>query len=1329
MRRPFKIAGVALCGLLLLIVAAGGALIITGNTGPGRALMERMTSRLTGGHVQLTGLGGSFPAQLTLEKLQLSDDRGVWLTAEKVSLRWTPTALLHRLQIDSVRAATVFMERLPESSSGAKNAGLPSIPRIDAASVSIDELKLGPQMGIIPAPLVVRGAAHLRSLTDMFIDAEAHGVGGSGDYALHLHFDPQRMDAMLKLNEPAGGPLENLLQLPGLGALAATLNLSGPRLAERLDLSVDAGALHGGAHGNVNVDEQSADLEFAFRSAAMSPRPELTWNGAVLNGRWHGSLGAPDADGHFDVDQLQLPGGTQLSTLSADVTARPSTVALKAVVGGLRLPVQQALMLKDSPLTLDAVIHLNEPGRPVDISAAHRLFTLQARAETLAALKTGRRDLSAELRLPDLGPWAALAGMKVRGTALLKAKLESGDAGVHGVLDASAALAGAPESWSAAVGLRPTLQLSGALADSAITIESMKFSGRAVSLTASGGALRPASAGGNQGAWILTLPWNLSITDLSALSHTLAGTLKASGVLQGPSSGMVGTAQLTAAVSIGGAPTGLLSATARLRGLPSAPAGTLLAHGALDEAPLDVDVELTRSPAGVTRAVIRRAEWKSAHVDGDFTVGSGIAQTRGRLRVDMERLQDLRHLLGSDIAGSLAGTVELKPEGGRTRGHLKFEARDLKVGPFAGSAEATGDGFTDALALKVGMRIPDLSGTPASLSAAGTLDLDSPAVIVSRAVLSYRKQDVRLLSPARITFADGVAVDALKLGAQQARLTLNGRISPALDLQATLRQVDPPLINAFFPEVLAAGTIEASARLQGTVAAPTGQVRVTAVGMRMANEAALGLPAADLEATAELMGDTADIDARLSAGSASQVNVEGRAALTIDGAQDLKIKGNLDVGLLNPLLESSGQHTSGKFKVDATVAGSMAVPQIVGTMSLANGTFSDYGRGVSVSDITAEIVGAEGQLRIKSFTASAAPGSLSMKGTVGVLQPGLPVDLEVTAKNAQPIASKMVTSNFNADVHITGTARDRLDIAGSVNLNRTVIGIVGALPPNVAVLDVRRHGRAPPAPQPKRLVIGLDVTLEAPREILVQGRGLDAELGGELHITGTTDAPQVSGGFDLERGYFSLASSRLNFTAGRVSFDGAGLHNTIDPTLDFTANTTAADTIVSLRITGHADAPQFEFTSTPVPLPPDEIMARLLFGVNAAQLSALQLAQIGAALASLSGVGGDGGLNPLVKLQKSLGLDRLTVGAATGTSANGTANSGASIEAGRYISRRIYIAARQNTTGGSQLETDVELTKHLKLQTRLGNGIASAQGTTPENDPGSSVGLSYQFEY
>jgi translocation and assembly module TamB len=137
-----------------------------------------------------------------------------------------------------------------------------------------------------------------------------------------------------------------------------------------------------------------------------------------------------------------------------------------------------------------------------------------------------------------------------------------------------------------------------------------------------------------------------------------------------------------------------------------------------------------------------------------------------------------------------------------------------------------------------------------------------------------------------------------------------------------------------------------------------------------------------------------------------------------------------------------------------------------------------------------------------------------------------------------------------------------------------------------------------------------------------------------------------------------------------------------------------------------------------------------LFGQSAASLSAYQLAQIGATLAALSGVGGDSGLNPLVKIQRSLGLDRLTLGpGATTNTATGTENTGASIAAGRYISKRVYIEAKQTTLGTSQLETDVDLTKHLKLQTRLGNGAASVQGATPENDPGSSVGLVYQFEY
>ena len=140
-------------------------------------------------------------------------------------------------------------------------------------------------------------------------------------------------------------------------------------------------------------------------------------------------------------------------------------------------------------------------------------------------------------------------------------------------------------------------------------------------------------------------------------------------------------------------------------------------------------------------------------------------------------------------------------------------------------------------------------------------------------------------------------------------------------------------------------------------------------------------------------------------------------------------------------------------------------------------------------------------------------------------------------------------------------------------------------------------------------------------------------------------------------------------------------------------------------------------------------MARLLFGQNASQLTALQVVQIGAALATLTG--GGGGLNPLGKLQKTLGLDRLTVGSdsSPATTASNQQNSGYNVEAGRYVSSKVFVAVKESTTGVSQLVVDVDLTKRLKLQTRLSSGSTNTQGTTPENDPGSSVGLSYQFEY
>jgi len=1322
MRRALKILAWTVGSLVLLVVVLLSALLIIGNTNSGRALIVRTTSRLTDGHVQLAGIGGSFPSALDLDRLQLSDDQGVWLVAEHIQLRWLPLALLGRdVHVETLHVGRLHIERAPVTKPDHKPSNGFSFPHSDLAHLSVDTLELGRSLAGAPTSLVVQGSAHWRSMQDATASLRAERTGGTGHYEVELRFNSNRMDATVKLQEPANGPLENLLQVPGLGDLSVLTQLQGPRNAENIQLTVDAGALHGRARGTLDLTGLAADLDYTLTASEMTLRPELSWKSIDLQGRWHGTFQSPAADGRLSVKQLQIPGGTQLADLNANLKATGGSLKARAELSGLVIPGPQPQLFEDAPLTLDAAAKLGDPKRPVTITASHRLFTLQAHAVTAG-------DLSAqlELRLPDIAPFAALGGQKVQGDATIKARVARDAKATHLTADANANIDGGAAAWAGLVrGTNTRLQLAGALSDATITVDKLQLTGHALSLSANGTVARNATRD-------LSARLEIGLSDLTQLSAALAGTLKVSAKINGPSDSLSTVADLTSTLSVHGSPQGTLSASVHADGLPKAPRGTVEAHGDLDGAPLELNVALERAAGNQLHAVVRHADWKSAHIEGDLTSGADVSQTHGNLLLRMGQLADLDRLAGSNLQGNVAGNLKLMPATGQPRAQIDLEVHDVVAGGLTINAKLAATGPMNALDIQLDAQSPSVAGEPASLTAGAKLDATRRQLYLASLEAKYHAQTATLLAPATISFADGLSISALKLGAQQAVLEVDGRITPALDARVSLQQVKPELVNAFVPGLLASGTIQASAEVQGSTSAPTGKIQLAATGMRAANDAARGLPAADLHADAQLLGNTALVDAKLSAGSASHLTLNGHAPLAADGTLDLKLGGDLDIGLLNPLTEPTGKHVTGGVTIDTTVTGAAANPEIGGTVRIANASVRDYTQGISLTEITGVLTGSRGTLQIQTLTAKAAPGNVSVSGTIGVLQPHIPVDIKFTAKDAQPIASNIITANVDADIQISGTAREKLDVNGKVRVNRAHVNVASSFPPDVAVLDVRRPGRpAKPAPE-KPLVINLNITVDAPRQILVKGRGLDSELGGELRIRGTTDTPTVGGGFDLQRGTFTLGSSHLTFNQGTVTFNGAGLKKKIDPTLDFVAQTQVADVTATVKITGLADSPKLELSSTPE-LPQDEIMARLLFGESASQLSALQVVQIGAALAQLTG-GGESTLNPLSKIQKTLGLDRLSVGstASSGAAAGGAnaqQNSGYSVEAGRYVSSRVFVAVKESTTGLSQLAVDVDLTKHLKLQTRLGNGTSTTQGTTPENDPGSSIGLAYQFEY
>jgi translocation and assembly module TamB len=168
------------------------------------------------------------------------------------------------------------------------------------------------------------------------------------------------------------------------------------------------------------------------------------------------------------------------------------------------------------------------------------------------------------------------------------------------------------------------------------------------------------------------------------------------------------------------------------------------------------------------------------------------------------------------------------------------------------------------------------------------------------------------------------------------------------------------------------------------------------------------------------------------------------------------------------------------------------------------------------------------------------------------------------------------------------------------------------------------------------------------------------------------------------------------------------------PTLDLEASTFTTDnnSTASLIVGGTAAKPTITLTSTP-PLPPDEILAQLLFGQSASSLSPFQAASLAAALAQLSGVGG--GANPLDSVRNALGLDELSLA--------GSGSGPPSLQAGRYVAPGVYVGATQATNGqGTQANVQINLYKGLKLETGTGTS-SSGSGNA------SSVGLTYQFNY
>lgn len=1333
MRRSAKVLAWTLGGLLGLLVFVIAAVLVGANVQPGRDLIERMVPKLTGGDVRLQGLGGFFPSALSAARVELRDREGTWLVVDRFVLDWSPwRLLLGEAYIDRLAAAGIDMRRRRIPSSKSSSFSLPV--QVSLQSLQVPRFQVGSAVAGIEAVYSVDGHAHLSSLTEGTLVLDVRGLQNAGTYRLEGSVDPKTLEAKLNARAPPDGLLARAAGLTNVGAITLDASLQGPRSAVAIHVALEAGPLKAGVEGKLDLVKDAADLEVHASAPAMSPRADLAWQSLSLDATLRGPFVRPLAKGTLHAADLEAD-GAEVRSIAADIRGEAGQLRVDASLDGLRIPGRRPDALAGAPLVIKAEARLDRPDRPVTFAITHPL--IMANGELLTAKE---RRAKITLKLPDLAPLAAVAGTRLDGHSELHllAMEKAGTMTVEG--DATLGITGGEWPFPGLLGDSARITLSAARRGQDLTLSRLQVDGKTVRLSAEGG-LSPQA---------VKLQWRLALSELGALSPNFSGALQLEGRVEGPEDDLAVKADLSGRLAARHLPAGPIRVHLEAKGLPKAPSGDLTAQGTLAGSPLQLALSARRTPGGETQVDIKHADWKSAQGEGRLTLPAGSFFPIGTLKLGMRRLQDLQPLLEEPLTGSFTASLTTTRKGDVTRAQATVEARaaglrgsgfvdrlslaatvlnpdtrpvvdatliadGLSAKGVAGSGRLVVKGPDDALGVQLTANAQTLKGAPARLNASAVLDAPKKKVDLSVLEASWKGEKLRLLSGAEVVYAKGLSVSNLRLGLRQALLEVSGRVSPTLDLTAHVRNLSPDVAAAFVPDLNAQGTIRADARLTGTLARPSGTVQLDAKGLRMRSGPGRSLPAASLTAKADLAGETARIDARLMVGRKTHLKLSGQAPIAAGGRMDLRAGGELDLALSDPILAAAGRRVRGQVQLSAGLAGTLADPSLSGTVRLVGGEVQDYAQGVHLREVSAVLDLHGDTVRIARFSARAGSGTLSASGTVGLLAPDVPVDLRVGASRARLLSSDLITVNLNANVTVAGQGTKQLLLAGNIHVNKAEIRIPETLPTSVATLNVKPLGQKPLRPAPPGPTISLDLTVDAPREIFVRGRGLDAELGGRVRVRGTAKDPQPLGSFHLLRGQFTMAGQTLTFSTGEVSFNGGSL---TDPSLDFTVTTTNGTTTATLNIAGTVSSPKITLSSIPT-LPQDEIVSQLLFGRSASSLSPFELAEIASAVAQLTGVT-SGGLNPLGKIRKGLGLDQLAVG--TGATGQPT------LEAGRYVAPGVYVGVEQGTTAGStKAKVQVDLTKRLKLEGTVGTSSSSATGAAGEG--GSSVGISYQLEY
>lgn len=769
------------------------------------------------------------------------------------------------------------------------------------------------------------------------------------------------------------------------------------------------------------------------------------------------------------------------------------------------------------------------------------------------------------------------------------------------------------------------------------------------------------------------------------------------------------------------------------------PQAKLTATGALDGQAIDVKAEVV-SKDGRTSIPTLEAKVGDNRLTGAIDLTADF-KPEGTVDFNLPDLGLLAAMAGEKVSGDLSGSAAIRTVGGVTSLTLKANGSGIKRGDLTITKPVADISVADVAALAIrgsvkaenvaqgqnrltGLNLTfDQQGGRTGFTVDGGYD-GGPLSAKGDMVASGGRTEVRLASfaatpkriplklarPTVVAIENGtVLLDALTIEASKGTITVAGSAGPKLDISARLNALPAALINTFAPTLGAEGTIAGTVDVDGTAAAPVVVYDLRWSNASVAAARGAGVSSLAIAANGRFADNRVTVDATVSGPGDLSFRGGGNVELGGDMPISMKFAGDVPFALLANIMAQQGFTLTGSAKVDLSLSGPAKAPQIAGTVSTAGARLVDVRRNLALNDLTANVALDGRQATISRLSANlASGGSIEASGTVGIVpDSGFPADLRIRLNDATYVDGTLFTANLAGDLTLNGPLVSTPVLGGRLTIRRAAITIPEKLPASLSQIDIK-HRNAPARVQrmTKDLrrdtsagaeasgAIAFDLAVSSPGQFFVRGRGIDAELGGDLTIRGTAVQPIVSGGFDMRRGRLEILGKRLTFTDGHIGFGGD-----LIPTLDLDATSSAGSTTITVNVAGPANNPTVTFSSSPA-LPQDEILAQLIFNRSLNNLSAFQIAQLASAVGQLAG---GGSTSLLDGLRNKLGVDDLDIT----TDESG----GAQVRAGKYLNDRTYLELQQGSdSASSKAVINLDIGRGVKLKGEAAGDGSAAGG-------------------